>query len=108
MKKTREIEVIFKFAILTLLVFPHFSSGQIYIHLLFITDADGNTGTGKKDVCQNFNDMQVICTAGICQNYSSVYSCTFNVKIQFISKKKKISFLKWVLFFSESTNGYRE
>ena len=94
------------FAILTLLVFPDFSYGQIYIHLLFITDADGNTGTGKKDVCQNFNDMQVICTAGICQNYSSVYSCTFNVRIRFISKK--ISFVKWALFFSESTNGYRE
>ena len=30
-------------------------------------------GTGSKDRCSVFNDMQITCEAGICQNYSAVY-----------------------------------
>ena len=30
-------------------------------------------GTGSKDRCSVFNDMQITCEAWICQNYSAVY-----------------------------------
>ena len=47
----------------------------------YITDSDGNTGTGDKDTCLGFDDLQVQCTSGICKNYSSVYQCEFNVSL---------------------------
>ena len=44
--------------------------------LLHCIDAVGELfdfGTGDKDRCSVFNDIQVLCEAGICQNYSAIY-----------------------------------
>lgn len=44
-------------------------------------DSDGNTGTGDKDICLGFDNLQVQCTSGICKNYSSVYQCEFSNRL---------------------------
>lgn len=45
-------------------------------------DANGKTGVGDKDICVEFDDIQISCLSGICKNVSAIYSCTYNDRLR--------------------------
>ena len=50
-------------------------------------ELDENNKRGDKEICKNFNNIQLSCVAGLCKNISSVYDCNYKSKLQDIKDK---------------------
>jgi hypothetical protein len=61
---------------------------------------------GSKEICVEFDDMEISCMSGICKNVSAVYKCDFSViYLYFIIFKSNFE-VKTILSLSESINRH--